>query len=189
MNRLIKSAVAVICGFAPGGLTVAAVRAQQATAPTHSPQPTPNCAFTGSQCQSSSSGDLRKTSRPSPHASEATASNPVGTAPLQLKGGATALRLDLRQTTITDVLSALRTAFHINYRSAIPLDEPLNGTYAGSLEYVIARVLMGYNYVLKQDSAKIDLIIFGKVGARAVANPGLIPLRERGAAAYRPKRD
>lgn len=187
MNRLFKSAVALICAFAPSGFTVKAVRAAEATAPTASLQPPSNCAFPGPECRSSSSGDPRETSAPLSRASDAAASNGKSAAPLQLQGRATALRLDLHQTTITDVLSALRTAFRIKYRSSIPLNEPLNGTYTGSLEYVITRVLNGYNYVIKQDSAKLNLIIFGKVGERAVANPGLIPLRERGAAAYRAK--
>jgi hypothetical protein len=190
MNRRLKSAVAFMCAFAPVGFTQA-VRAEEATAPAASLQPPPNCAFTGSaECQSSSSSDPRETSRalllP---ANDAAASKPESADPLQLQGDAAALRLDLHQTTIADVLSALRAAFHIKYRFSIPLNERLTGTYAGSLQYVIARVLNGYNYVIKQDSATLDLLILGKVGERSVANPGLIPLRQRGAAAYRAKRE
>jgi hypothetical protein len=191
MNRPSKSAVAFICALALGGFTVKADHAQEASVPAASLQPTPNCSFTGpAECPSSPSGAPREMSRPLPSTNGAAAFNPERAEPLQLQGDATALQLDLHQTAITDALSALRTAFHIKYHSLTALNEPLSGTYAGSLEHVIARVLNGYNYVIKRDSAKLDVIIFGKVGERAVANPGLIPLHQRGAAAaYRATRN
>jgi hypothetical protein len=57
-----------------------------------------------------------------------------------------------------------------------------------------ADVLNGYNYVIKHDSAKLDVIIFAKShlrkkSASAHRQSGLIPLRQRGAAAYRATRD
>lgn len=52
-----------------------------------------------------------------------------------------------------------------------------------------ADVLNGYNYVIKHDSAKLDVIIFAKSRRAPIANRGLIPLRQRGAAAYRATRD
>jgi hypothetical protein len=190
MSRIFKSAVVFICALALGAFTVKAAQAQEASAPAASLQPTPNCSFTGpAKCPSSRPGVPRETSRPLSLANDAAAFNPGHAEQLQLQGDATALRLDLHQTTIIDVFSALRTTFHIKYRSLIALNEPLNGTYAGSLESVIARVLNGYNYVIKRESATIDVIIFGKSGERAVANPGLIPLRHRAAAAYRTTRN
>ncbi len=91
--------------------------------------------------------------------------------------------LDARRTTIADVLAALNAAFAMSYRSSIALDEEINGTYAGSLRRVISRVLDGYNYVIKQDDAKLDVIILGRRGERAVpvAMPvdPFHPLRER----------
>jgi len=84
---------------------------------------------------------------------------------------------------IADVLSALNTSFDMSYSSWIVLDEEINGTYTGSLRRVITRVLDGYNYVIKQDNAKLDIVVLGKRGERAVpvaapADP-FHPLRER----------
>jgi hypothetical protein len=102
---------------------------------------------------------------------------------VRVRGDAAAVRLDARRTTIADALSALNAAFDISYRSAIALDEEINGTYAGSLRRVISRVLDGYNYVIKQDDAKLDVIILGRRGERAVPVAVLVdpfhPLRER----------
>jgi hypothetical protein len=81
------------------------------------------------------------------------------------------------------VLAALKATFAMSYRSAIVLDEEINGTYAGSLRRVLSRVLDGYNYVIEQNDAKLDVIIFGRRGERAVpvAMPvdPFHPLRER----------
>jgi hypothetical protein len=102
---------------------------------------------------------------------------------VRVRGDITAVRIDARRTTIADVLAALNAAFDMSYRSSIVLDVEINGTYAGSLRRVISRVLDGYNYVIKQDDAKLAVIIFGRRGERAVpvAMPvdPFHPLRER----------
>jgi hypothetical protein len=90
---------------------------------------------------------------------------------VNVRGNLAAVQLDARQSTITDVLSALSAAFHISYRSSIALDEVVNGSYAGSLSRVIARVLDGYDYVIKRDDSKLEVLVFGKRGERAIAAP------------------
>ena len=107
----------------------------------------------------------------------------VSGASVRVRGDAAEVRLDIRDTTIADVLSALNTSFDMSYSSWIVLDEEINGTYTGSLRRVITRVLDGYNYVIKQNNAKLDIIVLGKRGERAVpvaapADP-FHPLRER----------
>ena len=106
-----------------------------------------------------------------------------GAGAVRVRGDAAAVRLDASHTTIADVLSALNTSFDMSYSSWIVLDEEINGTYTGSLRRVITRVLDGYNYVIKQDNAKLDIIVLGKRGERAIsvaapADP-FHPLRER----------
>ena len=104
-------------------------------------------------------------------------------ASVRIRGDMTAVRIDARRTTIADVLSALNAAFDISYRSAIVLDGEISGTYAGSLRRVISRVLDGYNFVIEQNDAKLDVVILGRRGDRAVpvAMPvdPFHPLRER----------
>jgi hypothetical protein len=148
-------------------------------------------AFTGSTgCLHSASASCRRKPRsqspPGPNAyfSNGAASmfEPDGGS-LRVRGDMAAVRLDARRTTIADALSALNAAFNMSYRSSIALDDEINGTYAGSLRRVISRVLDGYNYVIKQDDAKLDVIILGRRGERAVpvAMPvdPFHPLRER----------
>jgi hypothetical protein len=88
-----------------------------------------------------------------------------------VQGGRTRIHLELRQTTIAAVLSALRAAYNISYSSTIALDETRDGTYAGSLGRVISRLLDGYNYVIKRQNSALELDILGKNGAQAVPGP------------------
>jgi hypothetical protein len=101
-----------------------------------------------------------------------------GARSLHIEGDAAALHVEVRQTTIADVLSALE-GFNIRYRSSTGLDEMLSGNYAGSLGHVVARLLNGYNYATKQDGSRLEVTIFGKRGEFAVPAPIVIPVRRR----------
>jgi hypothetical protein len=89
---------------------------------------------------------------------------------LHIAGDAAALEVEVRQARIADVLSAL-AGFNIRYRSAIALDDILDGAYAGSLGRVLSRVLDGYDYAIKQDNAKFEVIVVGKRGEQADSAP------------------
>ncbi len=204
MHRLLKSAVAAFSAVAIGTFAIQELRAQELRAQGLRAQelrsqgdaavsPPPlfqgDYAFTGAaQCLHSASATCRRKPR-SPSQLNADFSNGAaptfdpGGAAVRVRGNTAAVRLDARRATTADVLAALNATFDMSYRSAIVLDEEISGTYAGSLRRVIARVLDGYNYVIKQDDAKLDVVILGKRGERAVpvAMPvdPFHPLRER----------
>jgi hypothetical protein len=98
-----------------------------------------------------------------------------GGSSLRIKGDVAALHVEVRQTTIADVLSALA----VRYRASVSLDEVIEGTYAGSLGQVVSRVLNGYNYATKQNGPNFEVIIFGRRGESAVPAPIIIPVRRR----------
>jgi hypothetical protein len=95
---------------------------------------------------------------------------------VRIQGDAAAVQLDVRQTRIADVLSALGK-FDIQFHSRIRLDEILNGRYAGSLDYVISRLLDGYDYAIQHDKSKLEVSIYNKHGERAVPAPVPTPNR------------
>jgi hypothetical protein len=97
---------------------------------------------------------------------------------LHIEGDATALRVEVRQTTIADVLSAL-ARFNIRYRSSTGLDEVLDGTYAGPLGQVVGRLLNGYDYAAKRDGLKLEVTVFGKRGEIADSASIVVPVRRR----------
>ena len=101
-----------------------------------------------------------------------------GVRSLHIEGDATALRVEVRQTTIADVLSAL-ARFHIRYRSSTGLDEVLDGTYAGPLGQVVGRLLSGYDYAAKEDGLKFEVMVFGKRGEAADPASIVVPVRRR----------
>jgi len=188
VNRVLKPAVAAFSAVAVSAFAIVELRAQDGPAVSTSPQFQNDHAFFGAAaCLHSASAACRRKPRGQPPSGLDDFGN--GAAPMpgagavRVRGDAAAVRLDASHTTIANVLSALNTSFDMSYSSWIVLDEEINGTYTGTLRRVIARVLDGYNYVIKQDNAKLDIIVLGKRGERAVpvaapADP-FHPLRER----------
>ncbi len=97
---------------------------------------------------------------------------------LHVQGSPAAVHLEVRQTTIAQVLAALMTAYDISYSASIPLERLLDGTYTGTLRRVVSRVLQGYNFAIEQDNTKLVVIIFDKGGEQAIAAPRQHPVSE-----------
>jgi hypothetical protein len=57
----------------------------------------------------------------------------------------------------------------MHYQSSANLDKRLSGTYAGPLPRVLARILDGYNFVLKTDNGSIAVTVLGSPNAAAPA--------------------
>lgn len=92
-------------------------------------------------------------------------------AEVRIEGNTAAMRVSASQDTIADVLSALGAAFKVRYRTAVPLGEAAGSTYSGSVRQVIARLLDGYNYLLKVDQESIEVIVLGGSGLAAMPSP------------------
>jgi hypothetical protein len=90
---------------------------------------------------------------------------------LCVQGNTKAVRLEVRQTTITAALSGLSAVYNISYRSSVTLDEARDGIYAGSLEHVVSRLLDGYDYVIKHADAGLDIIVLARKGGQPVTAP------------------
>src|SRR5262249_24541775 len=101
------------------------------------------------------------------------ACGPVGLAraAVLIEGTPAALRVTADQAAISDVLAAMATRFNATYRSAIPLDARAGPAYAGSLPQVIARLLDGYNYVVKRSRPGVEIVVFGRRGEMAIPPP------------------
>ncbi len=95
----------------------------------------------------------------------------VARAGVKVEGTPAAVRVTADQAAIADVLAAMAETLHASYRSAIPLDAPAGPAYAGSLGQVIARVLDGYNYVVKRNGPATEIVVFGRRGELAIPPP------------------
>jgi hypothetical protein len=116
------------------------------------------------------------------HVNNASAPHPAGAgslgASLQLKGDRAAVRLEVRRTSVASALAALGATYHMSIRSAVMLDALRDGTYAGSLRDVIARLLDGYNYVIEEKHATLDVFVVGKSDGKAVPAPTMAVIRQ-----------
>lgn len=100
-------------------------------------------------------------------------------ASLQLSGDPGSVRLQTRQTSVANALAALGAAYHVSIRSTVMLDELRDGTYTGTLGYVIARLLDGYNYVIEEDRATtLDVLVVGKSDGKATPAPTMPVARQ-----------
>jgi hypothetical protein len=102
----------------------------------------------------------------------------AGTDAVRITGDVTALELDLHQATLAQVMSALGR-FNIRYRSSVALNDIVSGTYAGSLDRVLSHMLDGYDYAIRHNDAKLDVIVIGRSGEHALPAPLIIPIRQR----------
>jgi hypothetical protein len=100
-----------------------------------------------------------------------------GAEPVRIEGDAKTLELDVHRATLAQVLTALGR-FNIRYRSPLTLNDVIDGSYGGSLGHVLSRVLVGYNYAIKQSDAKVEVIVVSRHGEQAI--PGPIIVQRRG---------
>jgi len=94
-------------------------------------------------------------------------------AEVHVEGDLDNLRVTASREPLSDVLSAFATQLPVRLRTAVPLNAEINGAYSGSFSQVIARLLNGYNYVIKTYRASSEIIIFGQ--ASEVATPPKAP--------------
>ena len=77
----------------------------------------------------------------------------------QIRGTVEAVSVETKNSSLKEVLAALSDAFDVHYRSATNLERQINGTYTGSLEKVLKRVLEGYSFFVKTGDGGIELTV------------------------------
>ena len=83
------------------------------------------------------------------------------------------VRLEASNATATEILAALSERFELRVQGATA-NRRITGTYEGPLRHVLARILVGYDYVIKPNGASIDLIVLS-TGAPREAMPAPAP--------------
>jgi hypothetical protein len=95
----------------------------------------------------------------------------AASAEVHVEGNPAALRFTASGDALSDVLAAFAAQWPVTYRTSVPLNAEIEGAYSGSLSQVVARLLDGYNYAIKQESGLTEIIVFGKQGEAAVVAP------------------
>jgi len=87
-------------------------------------------------------------------------------AAVSVDGDSAFVHLEASNASISEILSALETAFHIRHRTSVPLDRAISGTYRGPLRRVLSRVLDGFNYyVASTAEGTVEITVVGRPGA------------------------
>jgi hypothetical protein len=86
---------------------------------------------------------------------------PLAHAETIVSGGDNNLTIEVRNTSLQDVLTALGAKFGLRVRGSSSLNRQVEGRYEGSLRGIVTRLLNGYDYVLKSDGGGIEVIIVG----------------------------
>ena len=89
---------------------------------------------------------------------------------VSVRGDSNGVQIDVKEAKISEVLSELGQQFGIRYSTAVALDAVVDGCYSGSLKQVLARLLDGHNYVMKNNRSALEVVVIGKRGSRAVVH-------------------
>jgi hypothetical protein len=80
-------------------------------------------------------------------------------------GTTAALRVETQQASLAEVLSALEESLPVRHDTLIALDTvTVGGTYSGTLEDVLRRLLAGVNYVIRIRKEAVEIMIVGWPG-------------------------
>jgi hypothetical protein len=93
----------------------------------------------------------------------------------QIGGTPQAVVVEARNATVEEILVALTDTFKVQFRSAANLDKRLTGTYEGTLQQAVSRILKGYDFVVKSGQSGLEITLLGAgkpvavIGTRAAA--------------------
>ncbi len=99
-------------------------------------------------------------------------------AQVHVEGRADAVRLDVRDAPLHDVLDALADNFDLRYRANDALDTRKTGSFSGPLRQVAARILDGYDFAMKVTPHGIDVLVLRQDGRAEVPLASAKPARE-----------
>jgi hypothetical protein len=93
----------------------------------------------------------------------------------RVTGNAGELSLAIDDSTLQGVLATLSTSFALRYRSSIALSRSVSGTYNGSLRHVVARLLAGYDFFLRDSGGVVEVVVVGLTAPKAAAAVPALP--------------
>jgi hypothetical protein len=97
-----------------------------------------------------------------------------------LDGDRDALQIVTHDASIEEVFSALGEKFGLRYRPGTPLARRLNGRYSGSLRRCIGQILSGYDFIIKTNAERMEVIVLGGATPNTTAaSPGVVVAHAR----------
>jgi hypothetical protein len=96
-------------------------------------------------------------------------------AQVRVDGPADAVRIDVSNAPLRDVLGALQARFGLRYRSNDALDAQRTAKLRAPLRRVVAQILEGYDFVIAVTPAGIDVLILQQSASANVAPSSSLP--------------
>jgi hypothetical protein len=104
------------------------------------------------------------------------AAGPHGFAEVSAEGTPEIAHIEVNNASLAEVLKALHDAYGLTWRSDVPLDARISGTFEGPLPRVIARLLDGKNYVLTKSDSNFRVVIVAAAGSAPIAPAAAMPV-------------
>jgi hypothetical protein len=95
----------------------------------------------------------------------------------KVRGTPQAVVVEAQDASVEEILVALTDTFKVQFRSAANLNKRLTGSYEGTLQQAVSRILKGYDFVVKSGPAALEITLIGAgtpgavLGARAATKP------------------
>ena len=88
-------------------------------------------------------------------------------AEVQVTGESDAIQVEAKEASVEELLTALRKAYGLQYWSSANLSRSVSGTYAGSLQQVVSRVLLlhGYDFIAETSAHGTIVGVYDKSAA------------------------
>jgi len=80
-------------------------------------------------------------------------------AQLRVEGQPDAVRVEVSDGPLQQVLAVLQAKYNLHYRTDDALEAPKSGTFSGPLRQVTARILDGYDFAMKVTPQGIDVLV------------------------------
>ena len=81
------------------------------------------------------------------------------------------MQVSVDNDTVATVLQALSQKGNLRYRSNLPLNKVIGGSFSGSLGHVLSRVLVGFDFVVHYNPQGVEIFVYGESGAASVPPP------------------
>jgi hypothetical protein len=84
-----------------------------------------------------------------------------------VEGGRDEVRVNVENDSLGQVLDALSQKENLRYRSTVPLNKIIGGSFSGSLGYILSRILVGFDFVVVYHLQGVEIFIYGESGAKS----------------------
>jgi hypothetical protein len=92
----------------------------------------------------------------------------------EVRGSFSDLQLRANDAPIRQVLDALGRSFKVTYYLPSSVNRVVSGSFSGSLPQVLARLLDGHNYIIREMEDAAEVVVLGAAGITTVSASDLL---------------